>query len=760
MPETQILDQLRREFQLDRQQVEQAIRLLDEENTIWFIARYRKEQTGALDEERLQRLSERLAELRTVEARRLDVLRLLESQGSLTDELRQEVQQATSVQRIEDLYRPFRPKRRTRAGIAREKGLAPLARMIVWLTVPDSMSSATSPAELATRLLPSFDGVESPEDAWQGAQDLVAEWVTDDADVRESARTWIGRTGLLRVEAAHPEEEREPSEFDGYFGFRCPLSRLRPHQVLAIDRGEHAGVLRLRIEVDDEEFLKRMSLRVRSGKVVDEARMPPTDQGGSGSTPARGGLKEALSNYREAAIKDGFRRLLWPAATREVRNALTRKAHEHAIGVFGNNLRQLLLQPPLHTAVVMGIDPGYRAGCKVAVVSETGELLDVETTYPHPPQRQWEASLERLADLVRKHGVDVIAVGNGTAAHETQRLAVEVIGRVRDEGGSAKRLSYTMVNEAGASVYSASPLARDEFPDLDVTLRSAVSIARRLQDPLAELVKIDPKSIGVGLYQHDVDQSSLVESLDLVVASCVNRVGVELNTASHDLLRRVSGISTRQAAAIVDHRRSIGRFAKRSELRDVPGVGPKTFEQSVGFLRVVDGDEPLDRTAIHPESYGIARRLLQVLIGKESAALKSKGAREAVQRAAADLDLASFSAEWGVGLPTLQDIAGALMEPGRDPRTELPPPLLRTEVLDIEEVRPDMEFQGTVTNVVDFGAFVDIGLKKAGLVHISELSDRFVSDPFDIVSVGDVVQVRVVSVEPERGRIGLSLVNR
>ncbi len=761
MPQAQIVEQLQREFDATSHQMEQIVRLLDDENTVWFIARYRKEQTGGLDEERLQRLSERLVELRALASRKADVLRLLEEQGNLAEALREEIEQATSVQRVEDLYRPFRPKRRTRAGVAREKGLLPLARILVWSTVPRALASLDAAEALAERLLPEFEGVASPDEAWQGAQDLVAEWATDDADVRSAARTWVSRKGELVVESVKAEEEREPTEFDDYFGFRRPLSRMRPHQVLAIDRGEQAGVLRVRIELDESEFLQRMNARLRAGKVVDEARLTPAEESGRGYTPVRGLLKEALTRLREAAVKDGFRRLLWPAVTREVRKELTQKAHEHAIGVFGSNLRQLLLQPPLPAAVVMGIDPGYRAGCKVAVVSETGELLQAVTTYPHPPQRQWDESVRTLVELTLKHKVEVIAVGNGTAAHETQRLAAEVIAALAKSGNHhTAEVRYTVVNEAGASVYSASPTARAEFPDLDVTLRSAVSIARRLQDPLAELVKIDPKSIGVGLYQHDVDQTRLADSLDLVVASCVNRVGVELNTASSELLGRVSGLSARQAAAIVEHRRTIGRFTARKELRNVPGIGPKTFEQCVGFVRVVDGDEPLDRTSIHPESYPIARRLLQRLIGKGSEAILSNGERQAMQNTLRDVDLGACAHEWDVGLPTLTDIAAALVEPGRDPRAELTPPLLRSEVLEIEDVRPDMQFQGTVTNVVDFGAFVDIGLKKAGLLHVSELSEQFVQDPFDVVSVGDILQVRVISVDPDRGRIGLSLLNR
>ena len=743
------------ELGLDPGQVQQTIELLDAGNTVWFIARYRKEATGGLDDEAVARLAERLRARRSLEARRAEILRLLEAQGNLTPQLADEVAAAQTLQRLEDLYRPFRPKRRTRAAIARERGLLPLAACILHLRVPPEQRGAPNAAGLAEALLPSFTGVESVQEALAGACDIVAEWVADDPEIRERVRALARSGGELVAQAltaseGEDEAGSQAAEFDSYADFRARLSQLRPYQILAVNRGERLGFLSVRIEMDGERALQRIGAYLQAGKLL------PAEACGRKGVRAGGRLAAELARLREAAVRDGFRRLLWPSLERELRSELTEKAHEHAIRVFGRNLKHLLMQPPLPPAVVMGIDPGYRAGCKVAVVSPTGELLEATTVYPHPPHNRWSEAAAALGKLVARHGVEVIAVGNGTASHETQVLVTEVIRGCPDQA-----VRYTVVDEAGASVYSASELARAELADLDVTLRGAVSIARRLQDPLAELVKIDPRSIGVGLYQHDVDQARLAESLDRVVEGCVNRVGVELNTASAELLRRVSGLTARQAEAIVAHRRALGRFTSRRQLLEVPGIGPKTFEQCAGFLRVQGGDEPLDATPIHPESYSVAPRLLERFPALRRAAGSARQGEPAAKVAQAPLpsqaELERAAVQWNVGLPTLKDIVEALARPGRDPREELPPPLLRTRVLRLEDVQVGMLFEGRVTNVVDFGAFVDIGLEKAGLVHISEMADAYVRDPFDLLSVGDRVRVRVISVDSRRGRIGLTL---
>jgi len=732
-------------------QAANAVQLLDEGNTVPFIARYRKERTGELDEEVLWRLSERIAALRALEERKGEVRRLLAEQGKLTPELEAALAASESLQRVEDLYRPFRPKRRTRAQIAREKGLAPLAEAILTLTWPASLSPDASLEELAAPYVDPEKGVASGEEAIAGALDVVAEEISDDPEARALVRDIFRRKARLASEQAKEADPKGAQEYATYFGFSEAVSRLRPHQVLTVNRGEREGALRVRIEIDPGIAVQALAKQLLERQGLRPAAYRREGLNSPGKAPVDP-VARVLIPLLEKAVDDGYRRLLGPAVERDIRSALTESAEEHAIAVFARNLRQLLLQPPApRTASVIGIDPGYRTGCKVAVVDATGAVLETGTIYPHPPENRWDEAQERLEQLVERHSTGIIAIGNGTASRETERLVAELTRRRRD-------VRYIVVNEAGASVYSASPLARQELPDLDVSLRGAVSIARRLLDPLAELVKIDPKSIGVGLYQHDVNQKRLGEALGQVVESCVNYVGVELNTASPSLLKYVAGISERVAQAIVAHRESIGRFRRRSQLLDVPGLGPKTFQQCAGFLRIKEGDEPLDATAVHPESYQVARAVLEKVGASPEELATNEGVARLEERLRG-LDPEDLAAELEVGLPTLRDILQALSKPGRDPREELPPPLFRADVLELDDLQPGMVLQGTVTNVVDFGAFVDVGLKKAGLIHVSRMGKGYRQSPYDVLAVGDVVTVQVVQVDKERVRIDLALVD-
>lgn len=749
MPTFDLPQLLADELGIARWQAANTVALLDEGNTVPFIARYRKERTGELDEETLWRLSERAAALRALEERRQEVRRLLAEQGKLTPELEEALAAAESLQRIEDLYRPHRPKRRTRAQIAREKGLAPLAQAILTLTWPSGVAPEADEEQLAAGFVDPEKGVATAEEALAGALDIVAEDVSDDPDMRALARELTRRKGVLVCERAKEADPEIAREYETYHDFRESVARLRPHQVLAINRGEREGALKVSVEIDAElvtgavaeELIRRQGLR------------PSTWRGARQNGHARGSdpVARVLVPLLVRAVDDGYRRLLGPAVERDIRSSLTEVAEEHAIGVFAKNLRQLLLQPPAPTtAAVVGIDPGYRTGCKVAVVDATGAVLATETIYPHPPQNRWAEAQQTLESLIRRHGAGIIAIGNGTASRETERLVAELIRRL--DG-----VRYIVVNEAGASVYSASPLARQELPDLDVSMRGAVSIARRLLDPLAELVKIDPKSIGVGLYQHDVNAKRLGEALGQVVESCVNYVGVELNTASPSLLKYVAGVSERVAQAIVAHRAALGRFRRRRELLDVPGLGPKTFEQCAGFLRIKEAGEPLDATAVHPESYDVARKVL-AMVGADPRDLTTAEGTARVAEKLAEIDPEAVAAQLNVGVPTLRDILEALAKPGRDPREELPPPIFRQDVLELEDLSPGMTLRGTVTNVVDFGAFVDIGVHKAGLIHVSRMGKGYVKNPYDVLSVGDIVTVQVVQVDRERGRIDLALV--
>jgi len=707
-----LIEAVGRDVGLESHRVAAAISLLDDGNTIPFIARYRKEATEELDEAQLREIEARLSYRRNLEERRATVLRSMEEQGVLTPERREDVEAADTLQRLEDLYRPFKPKRQTRATVAREKGLGPLAERILEQVLEGSRERIARPFL--------SDEVPSVEEAYAGARDIVAETIADDPEVREALRTLAQRRGALRVRA-YDEREDPQGTYRMYRNFFGDVRQMKPHHTLALNRAEREGVLKIDLELPEREAQGIL------------ARRFPTDYGSP--------LVDDLLDARQ----DGYHRLLFPAIEREIRSALTDQADEHAIGVFATNLRSLLLQPPLRGETVLGIDPGIRTGCKVAVVDPTGKVLATRTIYPDRDEQRAQAELLRL---IRRLAVTVVAIGNGTASRETEILVADLISREH------LKTKYTIVNEAGASVYSAAPLARLELPDLDGSLRGAVSIARRLQDPLAELVKIDPKSIGVGLYQHDVNQTALGKALDVVVESVVNQVGIDLNTASPALLQYISGIGPKTAEAIVAHRDAQGAFATRHALLEVSGIGPKTFQQAAGFLRVPDGDEPLDNTPIHPESYAVARAVLDKVGLPLGDPQLSR--RLAALRRSEDLD--ALAEDLGTGRPTLEDILDALARPGRDPRDALEGPVLRGDVLTMDDLREGMRLRGTVRNVVDFGAFVDIGVKRDGLIHISNLSSGYVRDPHDKVAVGDVVEVEVISVDLQRGRIGLRLV--
>lgn len=708
------------ELGLREDQVLRTVALLDDGNTIPFITRYRKEVTGGLDETVLRRLAERLEYLRGLEARRAEVRRLLDEGGNLTPELDVQLAAATTLQAIEDIYLPFRPKRRTRAQIAREQGLEPLAELLL----------AGNPARLArdSAATPYIDpekGVATEDAALAGARDIIAERVAETADVRQAVREAVRRTGVLRT-ARKDEAADAAGTYRMYYDFAENLAKLPPHRILAINRAEHEGTLTVEIEAAHDAFIA--TIQKRYARQADWA-----------------------ADEVHAAIADGYRRLLLPAIERDLRGEASDRAEEHALQVFAANLRGLLLQPPLRGRVVLGVDPGYRTGCKLAIVDATGKYLEGSVIYLH----QTERARQMLSDMVQRFGVQVIAIGNGTASRETEALVAEVIAELaRDDAARAPK--YVIVSEAGASVYSASETAGEEFPQLDATGRGTVSIARRLQDPLAELVKIDPKALGVGLYQHDVDQKRLGRQLEAVVESCVNYVGVDLNTASAALLGYVAGLNSRTAKAIVSHRDATGPFMARRDLLKVKGLGPKAFEQAAGFLRIPGAADPLDNTAVHPESYAATRALL-ARFGSDGAPLPEVAGKVRAALGGNQTNLIALAGELGIGEPTLADIVDALAKPGRDPRDDAPPPILRSDVLSLEDLAPGMWLKGTVRNVVDFGAFVDIGVKQDGLVHVSELADRYVRDPFDIVQVGAIVDVRVLSVDLARGRIALSM---
>ena len=705
-----IIEQLARELNRPAEHIENVVRLLDEGNTIPFIARYRKELHGSMDDTTLRTLEERLAYLRNLTERKESVKASIAEQEKLTDELAAAIDAAQTLAEVEDLYRPHKPKRRTRATVAKERGLEPLAALLF-----AQERDCPRPEEAAADYLSAEKGVETVADALQGANDIVAEWISDDAAIRRSLRELLEKRGTLRSLAATEED----SVYRLYYDFEQPLSRLQGHQILAINRGEKEKMLSAAVLLDRE-----LALPLLRRAVVKPG--------------------SAAMEFVKAAAEDAYDRLIYPSLEREMRAALTDKASEGAIKMFALNLKPLLMQPPVKGHVTMGLDPGYAHGCKVAVIDATGKVLDTTVVYPTYGERQKNEAITKLAQLVKKHGVEHIAIGNGTASRETEQMTVELIHKV---GGG---LSYMIVSEAGASVYSASKLAAEEFPQFDVNLRSAVSIARRLQDPLAELVKIDPKAIGVGQYQHDMPQKELDASLNAVVEDCVNAVGVDLNTASPSLLTRVAGLNGTIAKNIVAFREENGVFTTRRQLLKVAKLGPKAFEQCAGFLRVPESKNVLDNTGVHPESYDAAKGLLELLgaTPKDARDLPARLNAYGAEKAAVAL---------GVGVPTLRDIAKELSKPGRDPRDELPAPILRTDVLDIKDLKPGMVLTGTVRNVIDFGVFVDIGVHQDGLVHISQVCNKFIKHPSEAVAVGDVVKVVVLDVDEKKHRISLSM---
>jgi uncharacterized protein len=712
------------ELGIKRGQVDSATRLLDEGNTIPFIARYRKEATGELDEVVLRSIDEKLRYYRSLEERKTEVLRLIDEQGKLTDELKNAILRAVKLQDVEDLYRPYRPKRRTRATIAEEKGLRPLAEIIFRQEIAEG-----DPDGIISPYVQPEKEVNSTSEALAGASDIIAQWIADDPKIRSLVRSISEKQGMLTTRCRLPKDpsgKLPVSKYELYYDFSEDLSRIPAHRILAINRGEKEEVLQVTVMVPQEKIVEAIIQQViHNPHSLFQAMLQETCQ-------------------------DAYRRLLAPSIERELRNQLTEKAEEKAIQVFSANLRQLLLQPPIHGKRVMGIDPAYRTGCKIALLDEQGDLLDIYTIYPHAPQNRWEEAKADLIGMLEKHAIEIICIGNGTASRETEALVAEVIDACERD------LHYLIVNEAGASVYSASDLAREEFPELDVSLRGAISIGRRLQDPLAELVKIDPGSIGVGQYQHDINQRRLGESLEAVVESCVNYVGVELNTASPALLQYVSGISNTLSRRIVEYRQTEGPFCNRRQLLKIRGLGEKTFTQCAGFLRIRDATNPLDNTPVHPESYDLAEAILeQAQVALD--ALADKNSFSQLRAGLTNLKAEEVARKLGAGLPTVRDIIAALLQPGRDPREELPKPLFRKDVMTLDDLREGMLLSGKVTNVVDFGAFIDIGVGRDGLVHISQMSHSYVSHPLEIVSVGDIVQVRVLDVDQQRERISLSL---
>ena len=712
-----IILSLARELGREAVHVENVVKLIDEGNTIPFIARYRQELHGTMDDTTLRTLADRLNYLRNLDKRREEVKAAIEGQGKLTEELSAAIDAAATLAEVEDLYRPYRQKRRTRATAAREKGLEPLAQLLF-----AQERDCPDPEKAAQAYIDPEKGVESAEQALQGAGDIIAEWISDDAGIRKALRElWWRKADLVSSAAG---KEPEDSVYRLYYQFRTPVCRAMGHQVLAINRGEREELLKAAVDMDRETAL----IAVRRAVLVPGA--------------------PSMAFVRSAA-EDAYDRLIAPSVEREIRNTLTEHANEGAIRNFGLNLKPLLMQPPVKGFVTMGLDPGYRNGCKVAVVDGTGKVLDTAVVYPTFSERKKQEAIDVLARLIKKHGVAHIAIGNGTASRETEQMAVALIQAV---GGG---VSYMIVSEAGASVYSASKLAAEEFPDYDVNLRSAVSIARRLQDPLAELVKIDPKAIGVGQYQHDMPQARLDETLSGVVEDCVNAVGVDLNTASAPLLSRVSGLSAATAKNIVRYREENGAFTSRKQVLKVPKLGPKAFEQCAGFLRVPESKNVLDHTAVHPESYAAAEQLL-ALCGYDLNAVEAGGIGDLRDRVT-DFGEARAAQACGVGLPTLRDLIGELMKPGRDPRDELPKPILRTDVMEIKDLKPGMELTGTVRNVIDFGVFVDIGVHQDGLVHISQLCERRVRHPSEVCAVGDIVMVWVLEVDEKKKRISLTM---
>ena len=711
-----IIGIITQEFSLKRWQVENTAALIDDGNTIPFIARYRKEAHGILDDQTLREISERLEYLRNLEKRKEEVFSSIDSQEKMTEEISLALEKAQTLAEIEDIYRPYKPKRRTRASVAREKGLEPLAQMIT-----EQKEDSAEPLVLAADFVNSENGVETPEDALQGAKDIIAEDISDNADIRRRLRNLFTVSGEVISKAA---DEEKDSVYAQYYDFSQPVSKIAGHRVLAIDRGEREGFLKVSVTLDS----------VKAANVITSETLL------SGNSPC-------TETVREAG-EDAYTRLIYPSVEREIRSSLTEKAAADAIKVFSQNLKELLLQPPVKGKVALGLDPGYRTGCKVAVVDATGRVLDTGVAYITHSERKQQEAKELIASFIKKYGVEIIAIGNGTASKETEIFTASLLKEIGSSAG------YMVVSEAGASVYSASKLAAEEFPQYDVSLRSAVSIARRLQDPLAELVKIDPKAIGVGQYQHDMPKKELENALDGVVEDAVNSVGVDLNTASPSLLSRVAGVNSTVAKNIVSYREENGTFTSRTQLKKVNKLGEKAFQQCAGFLRVPESKNILDNTGVHPESYKAAKELLEMCGFKSTGASADlKEIKEKTDR----LNKAELSEKLGIGLPTLEDIIKELSRPGRDPRDELPPPMLRSDVMDVSDLKPGMELKGTVRNVIDFGAFVDIGVHQDGLVHISQITNRFIKHPSEVLKVGQVVTVWVLSVDEKKGRIALTM---
>ncbi|XZI41554.1 RNA-binding transcriptional accessory protein Tex [Clostridium perfringens] len=709
---------LSKELGISLKQVTSVIEMLDEGNTVPFIARYRKERTGGLTDEVLRKFNERLTYLRNLESRKEDVLRIIEEQEKLTPELKLKIEKATTLTEVEDIYRPFKAKKRTRATMAVEKGLKPLAELIL------SGEFNGNIVEEANKYINEEKGVKNEEEALQGAMDIISEIISDNADYRKWIRNFVQKDGIIQVK----ESSEEQTPYEMYYDYKEPVRTIPSHRILAINRGEKEKILSVKVTCNDDKIIDYLNKKVLKGNKI-------TDK------------------YLEESINDSFKRLIYPSIEREIRSELTSKGEEGAIDIFKANLKALLMQAPIKGKVVMGFDPGFRTGCKVAILDETGKFVENTTVYPTAPQNRIDETISTLKKLIKKHGVQVISLGNGTASRESEEVIAKMLKEIKDETG--KELFYVIVSEAGASVYSASELANKEYPDLDVTVRGAISIGRRLQDPLAELVKIDPKAIGVGQYQHDVTQKKLDESLAGIVEDCVNNVGVDLNIATPSLLSYISGINASIAKNIVDYREENGKFKSRKELLKVKRLGQKAYEQCAGFLRVMESKEALDNTSVHPESYKVAKELIKTL-GYTEEDLKNGKLVDIDERVKAK-GISNLAKELEVGEPTLNDIIKEIKKPGRDPREELPKPIFKSGVIEMKDLKAGMILMGTVRNVSDFGAFVDIGVHQDGLVHKSQMADRFVKHPLDIVKVGDVVEVRILDVDLKRKRISLSM---
>jgi protein Tex len=713
--DNQIVQRVSKEVEISQKQVQNVIALVEDGNTVPFIARYRKEQTGALDEVQIRNILDSWNYLMNLEERKEEVLRLIEEQGKLTEELAAQIHQAKKLQQVEDLYRPFKQKRRTKATVAKEKGLEPLAQWLLSFPRSDVKNEAKT-------YINEEAGVQSSDEAIQGALDIVAEQISDEASYRQWIRTTTVKDGIIVTSVKDPEKD-EKNIYEMYYEYTEAVKRIVPHRILAMNRGEKDGILKVSIDAPTDRILSYLHKQVIKKR------------------------DSSAESYIISAIEDAYKRLIEPSIEREIRKELSEKAEERAIHIFSENLRKLLLQPPLKGKVVLGVDPAFRTGCKLAVVDETGKVLKIDVIYPHPPVRKAAEAQNKLKKMFAEYPIEVVAIGNGTASRETEQFVADVLKEIENP------VYYLIVNEAGASVYSASDVAREEFPDFQVEERSAVSIARRLQDPLAELVKIDPKSVGVGQYQHDVSQKQLNDSLTFIVETVVNQVGVNANTASASLLQYVAGLNKTVAQNIVKYRDENGKFSNRKQLKKIPRLGAKTYEQCIGFLRIIEGEEPLDRTGIHPETYGDVKKLL-----KKAEVKETELGTEKVKEALKHISLPEISEELRIGELTLKDIIEALVRPERDPRDELPKPLLRQDILKLEDLAKGIQLEGTVRNVVDFGAFIDIGVKQDGLVHISKLTNRYVKHPLDVVSVGDLVNVWVEDVDMKKGRVALTMI--